>query len=183
MLATDDLQFGGPFAEWCRIAEDEGFECALADPFTGTYAEEEFRVYWHPEGLLMIGETFHWGEGAAKPSLNSSRLFFNWAHQTEPYDLGLHLSGCSLREKHNGLPVWEGYIHVSEGLRFMLRQFRANGEFVWPWLKKPFVLWLASYADYKGGPDSHKIASERRRAMLPEELRVVLCPDDATRGE
>lgn len=97
MLATDDLQFGGPFAEWCRIAEDEGFECALADPFTGTYAEEEFRVYWHPEGLLMIGETFHWGEGAAKPSLNSSRLFFNWAHQTEPYDLGLHLSGCSLR--------------------------------------------------------------------------------------
>ena len=157
-----DTVFQNYLDRYQRIITEYGFELALEIPFIAKYdgAEERFFVYWHPYGLLLHFDTY---EGKR---VNGGKVQYCW----KPADPDARETWrlTSSGGYYDG--VWVGNHDCREALIFNLENLRANGEFVNPWPRLPFM-WLLHHGDIKVEGYDYKAITEERIDMLPEYVR------------
>lgn len=84
-------------------------------------------------------------------------------------------------EYFNEHAVWSGYHDCHEAIRHKLSKLEEFGEFVTPWVEKPYM-WLCHYGDNYLPDGSQRDYSDKyhervraeRLAMLPEDVRTAL---------
>lgn len=161
----DDTAFSNTVERYTRIITEEGFERVLEIPFAdkdGT--PESFQIWFHPDGLLLDFDTFRTRD------INSAKFYFNVRPKEQHSMYELRCSGGFCRSDNT---AFSGDFDAREALRFHIRQLRAAGEFLNPWVEQPF-LWLLHYMDVKAEGYDHAAITEERIAMLPEHVRKAI---------
>lgn len=155
------------------IIENYGFEQALEIPFDGRDGEKDtFFVYAHRDGLLLSFDTF-WN----RKSVNAATVRYNWRPNGDrsQWRDGMVSSG----HLHKTEDVWIGDHDAREALLFKLDRLRKHGEFLNPWIERPF-LWLLHYMDTKRPGYSHDAINAERIALLPAWVQEMIGNDDRT---
>lgn len=173
LVAADDTLLSNQLATYCRILTEEGFQLVLSVSFTGTgwgdepVVEESLQLWWHSrDALLLCFDTF------GGDRLNAAKIYYNWRPTSEGW-----LSFMSSGSLHDG--VWVGDHDAREALRLNLRNLRAKGIFVNPWVKQPF-LHLSHYMEHRmpdewpGRMKRMKATNAARIAALPEEVQTAI---------
>lgn len=183
-----------------RLAED-GFVLLHSEEFVGhNYGDgaptEEFNIFFcYRRGLLVFMETF--GRGLPKyqdetnfnGSVNSISVAFNWRPAKPDLCCRLTDGGGSRHGVIDPNPLFkvkpsqynpEGHNYATvgtfdgrEGLFTKLAWAEENGQFITPWLERPF-LWLLTYADTKRPDYDHNVINEARLQKLPPNVRGAL---------
>ena len=76
--------------------------------------------------------------------------------------------------------VWVGDHDCREALSFHIRQMKENGEFITPWVERPF-LWLLNYAEERQINDDNRgtlsdEVTDSRILLLPEDVQKAITP-------
>lgn len=146
-----------------------GFEKVLELPFIGHDEHlETFRVYASHEGLLLATDTYRSNE------VNNAKVWYNWRAKNVEY--WPYISSGGLREAHDNL-AWAGDHDARWGMAYNLDAMRRNGEFLSPWIARPFI-WLLHYGDTTGREYDYKAINAERIALLPEWAQTMLGPDE-----
>ncbi|MCK4526331.1 hypothetical protein KAW18_03070 [candidate division WOR-3 bacterium] len=127
-----------------------------------------FYVYWDAKrGILLYFDTY--GD-----NINGGEFAYNWIPRDRQAAYRYTSSGGF--EKHNDGMVWVGYHSCGGGnIDVNIKNLEENGEFVVPWVRKPF-LWLLHYKDTEkyGGSKEYKEVNEQRIAMLPKDIQTAI---------
>jgi hypothetical protein len=211
LSAADDTWFSIPIADALRIIALEGFELLVEQPFTGTdwgsnsVQEKWFIFYHYAEGILVFLDTFNGDH------INSGSAYYNWKsdyswQQRPEYDpdtwakTGRMLDvfaptpeayACVGRGGffgESGQLCWAGSHDIREGFRHRINKLRANGNFVSPWKKQPFM-WLLDYVtvhgadkfkdDYAAKSAFYAENTAARIARLPEDVQAAIASQEA----
>jgi len=170
LAKLDDTQFSNTLENYTRIIREEGFEKVLAVPFVGkAYSgenppAESFQVWFHPDGLLLDFDTY------GTDRINSAKFYFNVRLKESAARWHLRCSGGCAKDD---VGVLVGDFDAREALRFHIRQLRAAGQLLNPWIEQPF-LWLLHYMDTKDQSYDYKTINAERIAMLPEHVRKAI---------
>jgi hypothetical protein len=161
-----DVYEGISVVDFTSIVEAAGFEKVLEIPFVkeshGDRRDEVFIVFAHRDGLLLRVDSYN------GVRINDGAVYYNWRpHKEAGWHEFVHSGG--MRSDDNENWIWCGDHGAREALIFNLDQLRANGEFVTPWIKQPF-LWLLHYGDTVDGYD-HVAITRSRLAQLPDWVR------------
>jgi hypothetical protein len=165
-----DSFFAMDFRPSLDLFTDLGFEEVLRDTFVGRNgADETYVILWHPDGILATCESY------SGTSRNSAKVYYNYRHESGGYP-GLLISSGSMHGD-----VWAGDHDAREGVRHNLRLMRNEGEFLSPWVVRPW-LWLLAYSDTDGDYDYAAINAERI-SRLPEHVRRAITPTGQAGGD
>lgn len=167
LSACGDSTLSMDMEPYRQVIREEGFTLALHLPFQGEkQTQEEFEVWFHTDGLLLVMDSF---EGCR----NSAKVYYNW--KPNP-DIQYHKYTSSGSISRVDQTVWIGDHDAREAIRFKLFNLRKHGTFLSQWIENPF-LWLLHHRDTKqAGYDYKKINSERL-AMLPDQVRIAINGD------
>lgn len=191
LRAADDTVLSNDLDRYLRIISEEGFEQVLRLPFVavgygGKDARDEvFYVFWHDaDGLLLAFDTYN------TTHVNGGNLYYNIRPKPGilPRNSSLRHGATSSGGWHGqdgdeANWIWSGNHDCREALRYHLRQLRAHGEFVTPWVDQPFV-WLLHYMDTKDATGTslpysgydHKAINKARIALLPAHVQAAITP-------
>lgn len=173
LALRDDTVHSNPWSHTLKVYADLGFETVYAKAFRGRYGTEEFEVLWRSDGLLAKVESFTL---AGRVSTNHSDLYYNWRPNPEVDRWEYTSSGhCHTPSYDQGDHVWIGHHDVREAMRHKIAQLEAHGEFLTPWVERPF-LWLLTYMDTKDPDYDHKAITASVIAELPEHVRKAITP-------
>lgn len=161
LAARDDTTFSMSWFDTMRIFSDLGFRIVHQHSFAGG-REEKFVVLWHSDGILAKAESY----GAER---NAADIYFNLRVNEDVNPWCIRGSGGL----HDG--VWVGHMDVREAMRFTLTELRSIGQFVTPWIVRPF-LWLLDYSQPKVPGYDYKAITEQVIATLPEDVRTSITP-------
>lgn len=154
---------------YLEIAKEEGFQVILILPFVGDEnAQEKFYILFHKEyGALLVFDT---SEGVR---INEGILYYNL--KLPCYEHSEYFGSGEWYGKQEY--IWIGGCHVRGGLRLRLclKNLRDLGQFITPWVKRPF-LWLLHHADEEIPNYDYKVINQQRISQLPEEVQKVICP-------
>lgn len=170
LQARADIYDGISIADFTAIVVAAGFEKVLEIPFVATEygggrRDEIFIVFAHRAGLILRIDSY----GGIR--INDGAVYYNWRPQ-EGVDYGEYVSsGGMIGDVEDR--VWHGDHNAREALLFNLDQLRANGEFVTPWIKPPF-LWLLHYGDTADKTYDYVAINRLRIAMLPDWVREII---------
>lgn len=166
-----DTYYDLPFTEHLVIAKELGFEQIFTEQFRGRYGTETFAVLWRDDGVLMRADSFLWGDG--KPArVNHADIYFNHrAHDEKWWCQG---SGSYVEDPQGEL-VGVRHQDVREGLRRALGDLEEHGEFVSPWIKRPF-LWLMNYTQKPEGK-GYEAVNEAVIAQFPAHVHAAITPE------
>ncbi len=169
LRARGDTLFSNELGRYLGIIEAAGFEQVLSVPFQH-YPDhgDRYFIYARRDGLLLAFDTF-----GGEKTVNGGKVYYSWrpseAARENPW---AYTSSGGYRGD-----VWQGDHDCREALIYNLDRLAANGEFVCPWVERPF-LWLLNYAEPKvEGYDYHAINRERI-AALPPWVREFIGPAD-----
>lgn len=164
---SGDTHFSSTWDEQMGVFADLGFAVVLEDEFTGRAYDpepapaERFVILWHPDGILGKCESYNW------TGRNTAVIYYN----VRPHDRNDFWHATSSGRFHDG--VWVGDHDVREGLRFKLDRLRSVGEFVSPWIERPF-LWLLTYAEPDEIGYDYRAITEGRLSRLPAHVREAV---------
>lgn len=197
LAAAGDTSFDTK-PEWliARLLKD-GFDLHKVYPFTScspynkeSYDDRAYLLFCRRRGILVWMETY--ARGSKRESLSSVKAYWNW----RPARGDVHLEGYSGHgvvdpsplfkpEPDEWNPQGESYATVGdydgrEGLFTRLAYMEENGQFITPWLERPW-LWLLTYMDTKDEKGAsfpsgvkgydHNVINAKRLADLPEDVR------------
>jgi len=168
LSAIGDMHYGLSAAQGLALFLKDGFDIVSVRKFNGhsgdkgeVYDERLYILFCQRRGLLARFETY--GRGSAHNpdgSCNSISVYFNYRPGHKDFDM-CNYSGRSIvdpsplfkaettkynPEGHNYAIV--GYFDGREGLFTRLQMLEQNGEFITPWLEKPWF-WFPNYMDTK----------------------------------
>lgn len=169
LTELDDTSFHNKLERYQRIIEKFGFEQVLADNFTSKWDNHEnYFIYAHRKGLLLSFDTFN------QTSVNGGKVYYQW-RPSVPLDEthGCRSSGCF--ENYDTDPVWIGDHDCREALIHNLNKLNNRGEFVSPWIKRPF-LWLLHHGDTEAENYDYKEINETRIERLPQWVKDFIGP-------
>lgn len=164
--ARGDTLFSNDLERYISIIENYGFERVLEIPFegksycTGPAPKEQFFVYWHPEGLLLAFDTHQ------TTKVNGATVRYNWKPDGE-LDWKLISSGSFHGD------YWVGDHDAREALIHHMDALKAEGKFLNPWRKAPFM-WLLHYMDSKVEGYDYESINKERIAMLPKKIQEAI---------
>lgn len=166
----DDTAFGTSLDEYLRIAQEEGFEIVLKEPFLGrgfngkSVKETLFILFHKADGILLRFDTYQ-GNG-----VNGGDFYYNWIPKGEHNWKVLSSGGYS---KIDGELIWIGHHDCREALRCHISKLRDYGTFVPSWKEQPF-LWLLHYMDTKDPGYDYKKINAERIAALPKFVQSAI---------
>lgn len=161
----DDVWDGMPLADYRRVVEQYGFELLLVDEFKGWDRTEQFFVYGHPDGMLLKFDTFRGDR------VNGGNVYYNWRPHGE-IEWDVTSSGGLVEPDYT---VWAGHHDCCRAMIFNLERLRSKGNFVSPWVGRPF-LWLLHYEEPKVDGYDHMAITAARIARLPQWARDFMGP-------
>lgn len=171
---ADDTGYSNELSNYIRIVREEGFELVLETPFVGkSWSGEEppmekHFVFFHPqEGILLSFDTF------GGKSVNGGKFYYNWAPNMVGNSHDYTSSGSWVEYP----TLWEGDHDCREGFRLNLCNLRANGKFVTPWVKSPFI-WLLHHMDTENPNYNYKSINDSRVARLPEYVQRAIASQE-----
>jgi hypothetical protein len=153
---SGDTHWGQSMPEWIATVEGLGFRQVFCMDVPDS--EDKYRIWWREDGLLLHADSYYSGE-----SVNSAKVYF---HFRGPRNAMQRCSNGFAGEQ-DGQQVWAGDYDAREGLRYALERMESMGEFVNPWLKRPF-LWLLHYQDAKVEGYDFRAITEARIRQLPD---------------
>lgn len=168
LSAIGDTHYGLSAAQGLALFLKDGFDIVGVRKFEGhtgdkgeIYDERMYILFCKRRGILVRFETY--GRGSAHNpdgTCNSIQVYFNYRPGYKDFNM-CGYSGCSVvdpsplyraettKYNPNGYNyVTVGYFDGREGIFTRLQMLEQNGEFVTPWLDKPWF-WFLSYADTK----------------------------------
>ena len=156
-------------SEYLKLVRKIGFRQILKVDFKGyDDRDETFYIFWDTKrGILLYFDTY--GD-----SVNSGDFSYNWIPKDRQVAYKYTSSGGF--EKYNDGMVWVGHHDCGENIDTNIKNLEENGEFVVPWISRPF-LWLLHYKDtekYGRSEEGYKGINERRIAMLPEGIQTAI---------
>ena len=167
-----------PLDRFLAAAMNDGFKVVFELMFDGDHGEtvenEQLCILWHPEGLLLVCDTYTMG--GRGPTINRGTVYYNW----KPCDdkQGFRWTSTGQYGKDG---IFSGY-HHSEALRYNMQNLRDHGEFVVPWVGDPrfnLTHWMEDRAVEEEAKDIHennwRVGLNRRKEMTRK--RVKLLPD------
>ena len=159
MLETDDTMFSNELPRYRRIIEKFGFEEVLADPWRSKWEQNEtFYVFAHRDGLLLSFDTFDGNH------VNGGKVYYNWRPAVDnPFS-------CTSSGHMTTGGVWIGDHDCREALIHNLNKLRNCGDFVCPWVERPF-LWLLNFDEPKVAGYDHETITQSRIDRLPQWVR------------
>jgi hypothetical protein len=163
-----DTTFSNKLARYQSIITAFGFEKVLADEWESRNGTETFFIYAHRKGLLLSFDTFNGS------SVNGGKVLYNW-RPSVPLD---EIYGCTSSggfANYDTDPVWVGDHDCREALIHNLNKLNNRGEFVTPWVKRPF-LWLLHYDESKVPGYDYRAISEARVGRLPDWVQAFIGP-------
>ena len=156
-------------SEFLQIVKKVGFEEALKVDFKGREdIDETLYIYWDAKrGILLCFDTY------GDSGVNGGDFYYNWIPKDR--QVAHKYTSGGVFEKHNDKVVWVGSHDCRTDVDINIRNLEENGEFVVPWVSRPF-LWLLHYMDTEkyGGDEKYKEANKRRIAMLPVDVQVAI---------
>lgn len=179
----NDTYFGITPKQFVAILEEEGMKEIFHEEFEHTYPGETKKYvdyasifFSEKEGLFLFFDTY-----GNQRSINGGNIYYNWHPNDNKRSWDLLSSGGF--EEHDGKLIHAGSADVREGLRFRLKNMRAAGKFITPWVGQ-YPVWVLSYNDTHKYDD--KEYSERSKAYdetialrlqsLPENVKVAIAP-------
>ena len=155
--------------EYLKLVKKIGFKQALKVDFKGYEDRDEvFYIYWDTKrGILLYFDTY--GE-----NVNGGNFSYNWIPKDRQVVYKYSSSGGF--KKHNDGMVWVGHHDCRENIDVNIKNLEENGEFVVPWISRPF-LWLLHFKDtekYGRSKEGYKGVNEQRIAMLPEGIQTAI---------
>jgi hypothetical protein len=173
-----DTTYGMKLEPYLKFVKQEGFEELLRIPFDGMSGYKEmFFIFFHwKEGILLKFDTFS-GNG-----VNGGNFCYNWKPKPEfanedkdgnlPYFKYLSTAHVVHQEAGRETIVC-GNHDCREDLCKNLRNLRKYGDFVSPWIERPF-LWLLHYMDVKKPGYNYNALNAERIKLLPEDVQKLL---------
>ena len=174
LRANNDTHNGITYKDAYELALSLGFEDALYLEFEGNAwgdepnPIEQFRIMWHPDGLLLKLESYQ------RECVNMIKVFFNIDTSANPnglWDSGVQYSGG--RGNGTNPDVLAGDVDVREGLRWNMEALKKSGTLLSKWSSDPF-LWLLHYMDTKDKDYDYKAINAERIALLPQHVREAI---------
>lgn len=157
-----DTHHGTTAEQFRCVATSLGFREVLSDPFSNEYGPEIFAIWFHEDGILLAWETFRSDE------VNNAKIYYNW-RQKEDAERGLKF----LSSGYYMDGVWIGTKDVREGFRVHMDGMRSQGEFINPWIERPF-LWLLNYMEPKVEGYDHEAITAARVKLLSADVQTVI---------
>lgn len=164
-----DTHFGMSWADFKSLLMKLGFTIHYTETFKKDgedFSDELLLAFDAKRCALLVAESYWGGK-----SINSGTVYFNWHHKGDEFKW---LSGCSggaVDDAQNQAVSYD----VREGLSFKLREADSLGDFVTPWIKRPF-LWLLTYKDSNTKGYSYEAINADRLAKLPTEVLKLITP-------
>lgn len=178
-----DLYWGMPFDRFLLSVHKGGFEEVLNLPFEGEHKDrtssETFKVFWHPDGLLLVCDSY---EGLLEEQvINKGDVYYNWEPNPDTPPFQYTATGGFTEDG-----IWIGNHHYIAML-YRMQNLRKHGEFVLPWVKRPFF-WLTHWMDercipvpkpstaedWKKNSKWRDELTEQRIQMLPAHVKEAL---------
>jgi len=127
--------------------------------------DETFYIFWDAKrGILLCFDTYG-------VNVNSGNFYYNWIPKDRQ---AVKYKSSGSFEEHNDGMVWVGSHDCRNDIDINIRNLEENGEFVVPWIHRPF-LWLLHYKDKKiETSGDFKEVNKRRIAMLPEDVQTAI---------
>lgn len=160
-----DSNYGSSVFEYDLILTDIGFKKVFEQKFDSTSSgQEEVQRIWIYGGVVLHYDTY-------AGHINKSTFYYNW----RPFDFEgrewyNYIDSGHLHETEN---VWIGYHHGIEAVRFHIEELKSAGEFLNPWIERPF-LWFLTHMDTKGEYDYDAINSDIIK-KTPELQDITKC--------
>lgn len=150
-------------SDYLGIIKDEGFETCLELLFKDDDKDETLFVFFNTsKGILLVFDTY-------RGRVNDGRFYYNWL----PNSFNWH-------EYHNFTSsggfdggIWVGNHACREALRFNIRMLSEHGQFITPWVKRPF-LWLLHHQDLKVKSYDYENINAERIAMFPLHVQKAI---------
>lgn len=161
----DDTNISNQLENYLRIVQEEGFQILLALPFSNESGQEEklYICFHKTDGILLVFDTY------GGKSVNGGHFYYNWKpNDNDPRNGDTVLSSGGYRKEGSEL-IWSGDHDCREALRLHIRDLREHGEFVTPWVERPFI-WLLHYMDTRDSSYDYEAINKERLAMLPSEV-------------
>lgn len=166
-LVTGDTTFSMVADDYIANVSEFGFREVYSEEFSDEKDDiRHFKIFWHDWGILLYFDTYI-------GKINGGDLAFNWNPSDELSHsdiVGLRLSGTVHLEGDKN--IWVGKFDCRESVRFRLNQMHDKGEFVKPWIKRPF-LWLLNGMEERGKYDRKAINSEKI-SKLPDDIQSMI---------
>lgn len=179
LTAAGDTSMRTSFPDFLSILEAEGFEKVHEHTFIGTgniggEQPETYTVWWRPDGLLATAESYHMGP-QHPVAVNSAKVYYNHRYRRgEGYwPAG---SGSHIETGDPEINIIIGDSDIREGLKHTLATFIEHGEFLVPWVERPF-LWLLDYSQTMIPGYGYKAISEAVIASFPAHVRAAITPE------
>ena len=154
-----------------QVVEKFGFKCVLTDRWRSSHDyDESFFIYAHADGLLLAFDTF------AGKRVNGGNVYCNWRSLTDDAYSCIG-SGGWIEGPENGYvgAVFDSHHDCREALIHNLNKMRNRGEFVRPWIKRPF-LWLLHYDEPKKNGYDYNAINAERISRLPQWVQDFVGP-------
>lgn len=167
LLDAGDTTHGDKLPRYCGIIERFGFELVLEDQWKSSWGHGEiYLIYAHRRGLLLSFDSYG-GDG-----VNSATVRYNWK-PCVPWSDALD---CTSSGRMVSDEAWSGDHDAREALIHNLNKLNNRGEFVSPWVERPF-LWLLHYDESKVPGYDYRAITESRVARLPDWVRDFIGPE------
>lgn len=176
-MLAGDTRYGMKMDAMREIAKSDGYRQVLVVPLVGTRSGEglpESLEVWFDDrrGILLVFSSY------MTTGLNEASVYYNWKPTSERWR---ELTSSGGLQKG----VWCGDHDARDAMRFNMRRLEQNGEFVTPWVHRPYLS-LMSYPDWtedaKTDLSSVSRIRDERLAMLPEDVRAAItCKDSVDR--
>lgn len=163
----DDTKLSNNLDRYQSIITNYGFEQVLADEWKSGHGHEEtYFIYAHRKGLLLSFDTY------SGCRVNGGKVYYNWRPATDDAS-NWECTSSGGYTNYDSDPVWVGDHDCREALIHKLNRLNNRGEFVTPWVKRPF-LWLLHYDDSKVPGYDYRAITEARIKRLPEWVQEFI---------
>lgn len=174
LLESNDTTLCNKLARYVLIITAFGFEEVLIDKWKSSWGhDEQLSIYAHRKGLLLSFDSYN-GE-----NVSGGNVYYNW-RPTVSLDEAGDCTSSGGYANFDTDPVWVGGHDCREAIIHNLNKLNNRGEFVTPWVKRPF-LWLLHYDEPKVQGYDYRAISEARIRRLPSWVQDFIGPE--TRGK
>lgn len=165
LVSRGDTYYGMPFEDALEIFENMGFEIVHQRHFSYEGVRETSFVMWSEAGLLATLESYR------ASTLNMGKVLYNIRFNEDVENIFRLTSSGTMTDSD----IWVGDHDIREGGVFNLKQLEKNGEFITPWVQRPW-LWFPTYVDSKVPGYDYAEINERVISELPVHVRKAITP-------
>lgn len=152
-ITRQDTYSDMPADEYLKVVKRNNFQALIQETFYDRDGRpNDFFVFWHPKGLLLVLDTFTWF-GIQGKTINSAYLYYN-IEMKVPFEKYagkvasgcLHWNGPFTPDDRNLTNIWVGYKDAREGLMYHMYGLNSVGDFLTEWVDSSQVI-ISHYMD------------------------------------